>query len=72
MEDAVCIDIKQGCHPVIKTLLAENDQYVPNDTCLSVSTFNNNCAASWENQQFGFRPGPTQTWLYSHRRWLEA
>ena len=20
----------------------------------------------------GFRPGPTQTWLYSHRRWLEA
>ena len=25
-----------------------------------------------ENQQFGFRPGPTQTRLYSHRRWLEA
>ena len=20
----------------------------------------------------GFRPGPTQTWLYSHRRWLVA
>ena len=20
----------------------------------------------------GFRPGPTQTMLYSHRRWLEA
>ena len=20
----------------------------------------------------GLRPGPTQTWLYSHRRWLEA
>ena len=20
----------------------------------------------------GFRPGPTQTGLYSHRRWLEA
>ena len=24
------------------------------------------------NQQFRFRPGPTQTRLYSHRRWLEA
>ena len=23
-------------------------------------------------QQFGFRPGPTQTGLYSHRRWLEV
>ena len=21
---------------------------------------------------WGFRPGPTQTRLYSHRRWLEA
>ena len=21
---------------------------------------------------WGFRPGPTQTGLYSHRRWLEA
>ena len=29
-------------------------------------------AASWENQQCGFRPGPTQTGLCSHRRWLEA
>ena len=25
-----------------------------------------------KEQQFGFRPGPTQTGLYSHRRWLEA
>ena len=25
-----------------------------------------------ENQQFVFRPGPTQTGLYSYRRWLEA
>ena len=24
------------------------------------------------NQQSGFQPGPTQTGLYSHRRWLEA
>ena len=24
------------------------------------------------NLQIGFRPGPTQTGLYSHRRWLEA
>ena len=21
---------------------------------------------------WGFRPGPTKTWLYSHRRWLET
>ena len=27
---------------------------------------------SCENQRSGFRPGPTQTRLYSHRRWLEA
>ena len=20
----------------------------------------------------GFRPGPTQTWLYSHRKWIET
>ena len=25
-----------------------------------------------ENQQFGFRPGPTQTDLYKHRKELEA
>ena len=25
-----------------------------------------------ENQQFVFRPCPTQTGLYSHRRWLVA
>ena len=29
-------------------------------------------AASLENQQYGFRTGPTQTNLYSHKRWLEA
>ena len=29
-------------------------------------------AASWENQQCGFRTGLTQTGLYKHRRWLEA
>ena len=29
-------------------------------------------AASWENQQCGFRTVPTQTGLYRHRRWLEA
>ena len=29
-------------------------------------------AASWENQQCGFRTGPTQTDLYSHREELEA
>ena len=30
------------------------------------------CTASCENQRSGFRPGPTQTKLYSRRRWLEA
>ena len=25
-----------------------------------------------KKQRSGFRPGPTQTRLYSHRRWLEA
>ena len=25
-----------------------------------------------KTKKFGFRPGPTQTGLYSHRRWLEA
>ena len=25
-----------------------------------------------KTQQFGFRPSPTQTGLYSHRRWIEA
>ena len=29
-------------------------------------------AASWENQQCGFRTGLTQTGLYKHRRWLET
>ena len=30
------------------------------------------CAASWENQQCGFRTGLTQTGLYKHRKDLEA
>ena len=25
-----------------------------------------------KTNNLGFRPGPTQTGLYSHRRWLEA
>ena len=29
-------------------------------------------ATSWENHRSGLRPGPTQTRLYSHRRWIEA
>ena len=28
--------------------------------------------ASWENQHYGFRTGPTQTELYSHREELEV
>ena len=38
--------------------------------CYLLHYFNWACAR--ENQQFGFRPGPKQTGLYSHRRWLEA
>ena len=33
---------------------------------------NHETAASWENQQCGFRTGPTQTGLYSYRSRLEA
>ena len=33
---------------------------------------NNIRAASWENQQCGFRTGPTQTGLYKRRKELEA
>ena len=29
-------------------------------------------ACAWDNQQFGFRPGPTQTGLYKYRKELEA
>ena len=29
-------------------------------------------ATSWENQRSGFRPGPTQTRLFSYWIWLEA
>ena len=29
-------------------------------------------AATWEKRSSGVRPGPTQTGLCSHRRWLEA
>ena len=36
-----------------------------------VSLYNNR-VASWANQQCGFRTGPTQTGLYSHRNRLEA
>ena len=31
-----------------------------------------NRAFTWENQQYAFRTGPTQTELYKHKRWLEA
>ena len=34
--------------------------------------YQNIWAASWENQQCGFRTGPTQTDLYKHRKELEA
>ena len=40
------------------------------EVCHSLSTVQG--AASWENQQCGFRTGPTQTGLYSHRKELEA
>ena len=40
--------------------------------CAIFSNWWNIRAASWENQQCGFRTGLTQTSLYSHRRLLEA
>lgn len=35
-QDEVCINIEQGRHPVIHQLLRESQQFVPNDTKLSV------------------------------------
>ncbi len=35
-EDVACIQIEQGRHPVIDSLLGEGEQYVPNDTKLQV------------------------------------
>ena len=32
----------------------------------------NKWAASWENKHARFGPVPAQTWLHSHRSWLEA
>ena len=37
-----------------------------------ILNFHINWAASWKNQQCGFRTGPTQTVLYKHRSRLEA
>ena len=36
-DDVACIQIEQGRHPVIDSLLGEGEQYVPNDTNLQVS-----------------------------------
>ena len=38
---------------------------------LIISVYRNE-PRSEKNGLRGFRPGPTQTGLYSHRRWLEA
>ena len=37
--DTVKIDIQDGRHPVIDALIGEQEQYVPNNTNLSVSIF---------------------------------
>ena len=41
-------------------------------TCIIMSRLCIIRAASWENQQCGFRTGPTQTNLYKRRSRLEA
>ena len=48
--------------------LQDNTSYRRLDTNASF----NISATLWENQQCGFRPGPTQTDLYKHRKELEA
>lgn len=37
VDDDMCIEIRQGRHPVIQHLIGEGGQYVPNDTDLQVS-----------------------------------
>lgn len=36
-ENKVCINIEQGQHPVIQQILQGSQQFVPNDTNISVS-----------------------------------
>ena len=40
-----------------------------NCICFSIVSYEPRCEKTGLR---GFRPGPTQTGLYSHRRWLEA
>ena len=51
-----------------------SSQFSRSDLCTSLLDLpcNNVRAASWENQQCGFRTGLTQTGLYSYRSRLEA
>ena len=46
---------------------------VSNKHCLlSLFSFEPRCEKGEKTGLRGFRPGPTQTGLYSHRRWLVA
>ncbi len=50
VDDSKIIDIKQGRHPVIETLMAVGDEYIPNDTMLDD-----------ENQQIIMVTGPNMS-----------
>ena len=57
------VHVRYLCHPLIIMVVVEAhiDNLVPRNGPRCEKT------GLW-----GFRPGPTQTRLYSHRRWLEA
>ena len=68
-----------GCHSVIPnklittlklTLITSNRENCNRNTALEWSVING--PRSEKTGLRGFRPGPTQTGLYSHKRWLEA
>ena len=54
------------------TLSAHNVNTRPKECEQHLQKRNHTERKTKENQEFGFRPGPTQTGLYSHRRWIEA
>ena len=58
-------------------MISSNDEHFDHDLFIAKSDFSSFSAIIYEppcekTGLRGFRPGPTQTGLYSHRRWLEA
>ena len=56
--------------PVIIIIIPIIIQNVPGKIIVTMIIINEPVHEKTNN--LGFRPGPTQTWLYRHRRWLEA